>query len=188
MQGDPEAVMDYYNALLAERESQTVRQQTTEGGKLQTTSGTGEATVENVALLNVKGERVDVVDVGASVVLQIRVRIHAPIPILVLGYLFKDRFGQPIYGTNTFQLGKTALNLSVGEELHYQFSFEAAFGEGTYSIATAIADSESHLSKNYEWRDGALFFQVANLTKPKFTGAVYLPTIQNVVRCGVENG
>lgn len=188
MQGEPEAVMDYYNALLAEHESQTVRQRATKGGKVQTTSGTREATVEDITLLNVNGERVDVVDVGASVVLQIRVRIHAPIPLLVLGYLFKDRLGQPMYGTSTFQLGTTDQNLSVGEELLYQFHFEICFGEGSYSIATAITNSETHLAKNYEWRDGAFFFQVVNLTKPRFTGAVYLPTIKNIVRSGVKNG
>jgi len=187
MQGEPEAVMDYYNALLAERENKTVRQKTTEDGKMQTTSGTGEATVEDIALINVKGERVDVVDVGESVVLQIRVRSHATIPLLVLGYLFKDRLGQPMYGTSTFGLGKPALNLCVGEELLYQFNFEVAFGEGTYSIATAITDSETHLSKNYEWRDRALFFKVINLTKPKFTGTVYLLTTHNVLRSGVKN-
>ncbi|MEO8020991.1 ABC transporter ATP-binding protein [Polaromonas sp.] len=187
MQGEPEAVMDYYNALLAERENQTVRQRTGEDGKVQTTSGTGEATVEDIALLDAKGEQAEVVDVGESVVLQIRVRIYAPIPLLVLGYLLKDRLGQAIYGTSTFQLGKAEQNLSAGDELLYQFSFDAALGEGTYSIATAITNSETHLSKNFEWRDGALFFQVINLTKPKFTGAIYLSTNQNVVRHRIEN-
>jgi lipopolysaccharide transport system ATP-binding protein len=188
MQGEPEAVMDYYNALLAERENQTVRQQATEGGRMQTISGTGEASVKDVALLNVKGERVDIVDVGESVALQITICSHAPIPILVLGYLFKDRFGQPIHGTTTFALGKPVLNLCAGEELLYRFDFEVGFGEGTYSIATAITDSETHLSKNYEWRDGALFFTVINMTKPRFTGAVYLPTTHRVLRREAENG
>ena len=41
MQGEPAAVMDYYNALLAERGNATVRQLTTDEGKVQTVSGTG---------------------------------------------------------------------------------------------------------------------------------------------------
>src|SRR5450830_607215 len=57
MQGEPEAVMDYYNAMLAEKENQTVRQHETSDGKLQTISGSGEATVEDIVLLNEKGER-----------------------------------------------------------------------------------------------------------------------------------
>lgn len=38
MHGTPEAVMDYYNALLAEREGQTVRQEMLAGGQVQTVS------------------------------------------------------------------------------------------------------------------------------------------------------
>lgn len=187
MQGEPGAVMDYYNALLAKHENQNVRQHITKAGKMQTTSGSGDATVEGIALLNTNGEKVDVVDVGASVVLQIKICIHAAIPFLVLGYLLKDRFGQPIYGTSTLQLGNPAHDLTSGEELLYEFSFEAAVGEGTYSVSTAITNAEAHYSKNYEWRDGALFFQVVNLTKPKFAGTTYLPTSQNTIRYEVEN-
>ena len=43
MHGKPEDVMDYYNALLAEREGQTVRQEMLANGQVQTISGTGEA-------------------------------------------------------------------------------------------------------------------------------------------------
>src|SRR6476661_809445 len=56
-EGAPEEIMDYYNALIAERENATVRQQETAEGKLQTISGTGEATVADIALLDEAGER-----------------------------------------------------------------------------------------------------------------------------------
>ncbi len=67
MEGEPEAVMDYYNAMIAERENETVRQKITGGGKVQTVSGSGEATIEDVALLNEKDEALDVVNVGQPV-------------------------------------------------------------------------------------------------------------------------
>jgi lipopolysaccharide transport system ATP-binding protein len=53
--GAPEEIMDYYNALIAERENSTVRQR--DDGKLQTISGTGEATVADIALLNETAKR-----------------------------------------------------------------------------------------------------------------------------------
>jgi lipopolysaccharide transport system ATP-binding protein len=99
--GPPEEIMDYYNALIAERENATVRVNETRAGKLQTVSGTGEATVIDIALLDEHGARVEVVDVGAPVTLRVTVRAHAPIPRMVLGYMIKNRLGQPMYGTNT---------------------------------------------------------------------------------------
>ena len=61
--------MDFYNALLADRQNQKVVQQARDDGRVQTISGTGEATVADIALLNDRGERVEVVDVGARVTL-----------------------------------------------------------------------------------------------------------------------
>lgn len=182
MEGEPEAVMDYYNAMLAERENGTVQQQTTNDGKVQTISGIGGANVSNIALLNQAGEAVAVVDVGASVTLQITVTVETTIPRLVLGYMIKDRLGQPVFGTNTQYLEAVEVDLGRGDELEYRFNFTANLGVGSYSIATAIANSETHISANYEWRDLALVFQVVNISKHQFVGTAFLPTRQHVAR------
>ena len=104
MQGAPDEVMDYYNALLAERGNLTVRRQANPRGKMQTISGTGEATIEDIALLNEQGDRLEVVNVGQTVVLMAAIRAHQVLPELVLGYVIKDRLGQAVYGTNTHHL------------------------------------------------------------------------------------
>src|SRR3546814_18840345 len=100
MEGEPEAVMDYYNAMIAEKENSTVEITRLENGKTRTISGTGEARVENVALLNSKGEQAGMVGVGERVSLQIRVRVTKDIETLVLGYSNTNRLGQVMYGTN----------------------------------------------------------------------------------------
>ena len=104
MQGEPEAVMDYYNAMLTEKENLTIRQQPSADGRLQTISGSGEATVENITLLDAKGEKVEVVNVGQPLRLTIVARAAVDISGLVLGYMIKDRLGQPIFVTNTHHL------------------------------------------------------------------------------------
>lgn len=181
LQGDPQAVMDYYNAMLAERGNQNVQQRVTEAGT-QTISGTGEATMVAIALRDAKGAPVEVVDVGQPVTLEISVEVHAPIHNLVLGYMIKDRLGQPMFGTNTHYLQSVEKDVPAGSRLTWSFSFDANLGEGTYSIATALHDSASHLSHNYEWRDLALVFQVVNMSHPAFVGCNFLPTRQHVVR------
>jgi lipopolysaccharide transport system ATP-binding protein len=178
-QGPPEEIMDYYNAMIAERENQTVRQAGTSIGKVQTVSGTGEATVADIALLNAAGERVEVIDVAAAVTLQVTVRINAPIPRMVLGYMIKDRLGQPMFGTNTHLKDLPLDEMKAGEQVVYRFGFLANLGAGTYSVATAIVSTETHLVNNYEWRDLALVFTVVNMSRPHFEGSAFLdPTIE----------
>lgn len=175
MQGEPEAVMDYYNAMLAERENQTVRQQVTNDGKLQTISGSGEAAIEEVMLLNAQDERLEVVNVGQLVKLKVVVRATADIPELVLGYMIKDRLGQPVFGTNTHHLKRTMGTVKCGTTSVFTFQFAANLGEGTYSIAIALHTADTHISKNYEWRDLALVFNVLNIDKETFVGVAWLP-------------
>lgn len=175
MQGDPEAVMDYYNAMLAERENQTVRQHTTDDGKVQTISGTGEATIEEIVLLNKDGKRIEVLNVGQPVTLKIVARATADIPELVVGYIIKDRLGQAVFGTNTHHLKCKTERVAEGAIVVYNFQFAANLGEGTYSVAVALHIADTHIGKNYEWRDIALVFNVVNIDKPKFVGVAWLP-------------
>ena len=175
MQGEPEAVMDYYNAMLADHQSQSVRQETTKGGKVQTISGTGEAVVDEVVLLNERDEPLEVVNVGQMVKLKITVKTIADIPELVLGYMIKDRLGQVIFGTNTHHLNRKLLAVKSNERIVYTFEFAANLGEGTYSIATALHADDTHISKNYEWRDLSLVFNVINIEKDHFIGVVWMP-------------
>lgn len=178
-EGKPEQIMDYYNAMIAERENDTVRQSERSDGKVQTISGTGEACVADIALLDEQGERVEVVDVGSAITLKVTVAVKAAIPRMVLGYMIKDRLGQPMYGTNTHLKELPLDNVAPGEEVVYRFRFPMNLGPGTYSIATAIVSTETHLVNNYEWRDLALVFTVMNMRRPHFEGSAWLdPSIE----------
>lgn len=179
MEGEPEAVMDYYNALLAGHQNQTVKQEATTDGKVQTVSGTGEAVVTDIALLDANGQRVEMVDVGQSVTLQIQVRTHAPIGRLVLGYGIKDRLGQVIYGTNTDLKKQVLDDVPADSSIRFDIAFPANLGPGTYSVQTALVSTDTHLVNNYEWRDLALLFNVVNINKPHFAGVAWLdPNIE----------
>jgi len=174
MAGEPEAVMDYYNALLAARESQGVNQ-TQFDGRVRTISGSGEASIEYVALLNDRGESVETIGVGALVTLCVSTKVNCRIARLVLGYMVKDRLGQPVYGTNTHHLGQVVKDLLPGQRVEYRFQFSANLGVGSYSIAVALHGESNHLGGNYEWRDMALIFDVINMSKSEFIGVAWLP-------------
>ncbi len=181
-EGSPEQVMDYYNALLAERDSSKVAQVATEEGRVATTSGTGEATVTGITLENALGEALEVANVGADVTLRVKVRVNRPVARLVLGYMIKDRLGQQIYGTNTHHMQAPLHDLRAGEEAEFRFSFPLNLGAGSYSVTTALTSSETHLADNYEWRDLAFLFIVMNMNRKEFVGTSWLEPSVEILR------
>lgn len=171
--GDPEEIFDFYNALIAEKENKTVEAKKLDDGKVQTTSGTGEARVEEIALYNSKGDMAEYVGVGEAVELHVKVKVHSPIETLVLGYGIKDRLGQVMYGINTWHTEQVIQKPKVGEEYLFVIAFPANFGVGSYSVQTALVDRDTHLTANYEWRDRAVVFSVINIDKTHFAGCMW---------------
>lgn len=181
-EGEPEAVMDYYNAALARHQEQHLVQKPGKAGKIQTVSGTGEATVESVSLLNAAGLEVDAVKVGEEVTLRIRAHVHEAVDRLVLGFSLKDRLGQTVYGTNTDLTGQALAGLHAGEQVEYLASFRADLGPGTYSVQVALVGSETHLVNNYQWVDLAHVFTVVNVGHPRFEGCNWLDARIRIAR------
>mgnify|MGYP000063556158 CR=1 FL=1 len=176
MEGEPEAVMDYYNALIAENGNRTVQQATLADGRTQTQSGSGEASITAIGLYNAEGEPVEVVKCGEEVALRVTAQVNAPLASLVLGYAIKDRLGQAAFGTNTYHLGAEQTDLQPGEQIHYTLRFPANLGAGSYSVAVALHASDTHVAGNYEWRDRALIFTMINTGQPEFVGTAWLPS------------
>lgn len=172
--GEPEMVMDFYNALIADKENTKVEQIQLANGKTRTISGTGEVKVEEIALYNVKNEKVEMIGVGDEVELRVRVKVHKNIPELVLGYAIKDRLGQTVYGTNTYHLKQIIQDPMKEEIIDYSFSFVANLGAGSYSVTVATHSQDNHLSANYEWIDQALIFSIVNMSKPTFNGLCWI--------------
>lgn len=172
--GDPTAVMDFYNALIAEKENESVEQIALDHKNIQTVSGTGEAKVQEIGLYNTQGEKIEFIGVGEAVEMKIRAKVYQDIPELVLGFMIKDRLGQTVFGINSADHGIFYQNLKKDDFIDYSFRFKADIGEGSYSVATALALGKTHLEGNLEWRDLALVFDVANTKQKPFIGSAWL--------------
>ena len=173
MQGEPDQVMDYYNAMLAAHQDQQVLQGDDGGALL---SGTGELSFIGVELLSQAGQPVEVIDVGQPVRLRVRARSVAPVPDLVLGFLIKDRYGQDVFGTNTRQLERVLHEIQAGRVLEWSFEFAATIGPGTYSVTVALHSYLGHIERNYAWQERALMFEVVNRSRTEFSGVAWLET------------
>jgi lipopolysaccharide transport system ATP-binding protein len=181
-QGTPEAVMDYYNALVADKKGETVLQVQHADGIVKTSSGTGEARLVGVVLTDTNGEPLEVVRVGQQVNLHISVDAHAFIEDLTVGYQIKDRFGQVIFGVNSFLMNRPIADLKPGERIELTYTFDAKLGEGNFSIAIALHSGLIHIGSNYAWHDRALIFQVQNFEPVGFIGMNWLPPSLQILR------
>ena len=177
MEGKPEAVMDYYNALLAGKQDQSIEQHVTSDGRVQTVSGTGEVQTLEIRLSNQQGDNVDTVDVGQNLVLDVLARADIDIPVLVFGFSIKDRLGQTVYGINTALTSQELRNVKAGSEVRFRVHFPSNLGPSSYSIQTSLSSGVNHYENNYEWRDLALVFNVVNMSRLTFAGVAWLDPV-----------
>jgi len=174
LDADPKQVIDYYNALIAQKEQGTINVAVREDGAAAISSGTGEVAIDSVQLLNGNGDATEYVAVGERVSLRVGVHVNVPVEKLVFGYMIRDRLGQTIFGTNTHHTDQVVTGTIAGQMLTFDAQFVALLGPGTYSLSISLSDAQDHLSHNYEWRDMALVFSVANLDKQYFVGTSWM--------------
>lgn len=178
-QGAPDEVVDFYNALIAQKENEkfAIEQSRDQQGWLKTRSGSGTAIVKRLILQDqISGEEVAAAQVGQAVELVCEVEVLSDIPELVLGIMLRDKQGSVLWGSNTWHTGQLQTNLRAGDQLRYVLPFDCNLGPGSYSVTTALTRGESHLDQNFEWSDNLLVFDVINVDKNIFIGNHWLDT------------
>ena len=175
--GQPDEVVDYYNALIAAKENAklTVDQRREKDGWLITKSGTGEARVKSLKLLDANsGHELAIAQVGQSIELRLEASIHAYIPELVLGFKINDKQGHIVWGTNTWHTHQIQTNLKSDDLMVFRLPFTCTLGQGSYAVSAALHSMDSHLTDNYEWVDNLLVFDVINVDQDFFIGRNWL--------------
>lgn len=175
--GEPDEVVDYYNAMIALKESKDshVDQFRNEKGWLTTQSGNLDVRTTRLELLDANTEEpVATAYVGQSLILRLTAEAAKDIPRLILGFMIRDRLGHIMWGSNTAYTSQPVEAIHAGEAVQYDFCFKCDFGPGSYSFSSSLSSSETHLEDNFEWNDNVLVFDVINLNYPFFIGSSYL--------------
>jgi lipopolysaccharide transport system ATP-binding protein len=175
--GPADEVTDYYNALVAERDSarMSVDQRRSAAGWVVTRSGTGEAVITAAELLSPQsGDAVSVARSGQPLRVAVRIKVVSDIDQLVLGVMIRNREGLVVWGSNTWHTGQRLSDLRAGSELTVHLDFDALLGPGSYSISCALHADGTHIGASYEWTDNAIVFEVVNVDKPYFIGTTCL--------------
>jgi lipopolysaccharide transport system ATP-binding protein len=183
--GTPDAVLDYYNAMISVQEADlAIRQTERETGHVSTRSGSMDARIEHVELLS-RDKPVRALRSGEPATVRLDIVVERDIPELTAGILFRDRTGNDVFGTNTFHCGAPQRAVAAGRRLAVEFNFDSLpLGVGSFSLTTALHTHESHISSNYDWWDRALVFQVVEGDGPVGIGVCRIPV--SVAWAGIE--
>lgn len=172
----PDAVMDYYNAVIARQQAEAEIVQTEEmTGQRITRSGSGDACVESVELL-VDDVPARALSSGGPATIRIAGKTTAPVAELTVGILIRDRLGNDVFGTNTYHHALSRQDLAQGEPFVVNFNFSALrLGRGSFSVTVALHSADVHVAANYDWWDRALVFEVLPGSAPQSIGICDLP-------------
>jgi lipopolysaccharide transport system ATP-binding protein len=173
--GTPDAVLDYYNALIAQREQDAGIEQTHGAAGIVTRSGNGRARVQSVELEDTAGRRREVFQTGETARLRIAVAFYADIERPTVGILMRDRMGNDVFGTNTYHLNVFEPLVREGETLSATFTLGLELGPGSYSVSIAVHTDRTHFDESFDWWDRALVFEVVPNNSFHFIGAALLP-------------
>lgn len=173
--GRPDAVFDYYNALIARKEAGALIEQAEDSAGTRTRSGSGEARIVSVDVLDADGESRRAFRTGETARIHCTFQTLRDMPRPTLGVLLRDRLGNDVFGTNTFALGVPVVPCDAGEKNWAEFRLSLLLGIGTYSVSVALHTAATHVESNFDWWDRAIVLQVVRGDGPEFTGVAALP-------------
>lgn len=164
--GEPEDVINSYNFLISKlNDTEDIMQI-----KNAQNSSFGTFDIE-IKEVTIKGEKSNSDVLSSGEVATITVNIFSKIDIndMTVGIMIRDKFGQDIFGTNTFHK-KTSVNFKQNRYYTCQYTMPLNIGIGKYSITVAVHSEDTHLEHCSHWLDYACDFEVAGICGDIFTG------------------
>jgi lipopolysaccharide transport system ATP-binding protein len=174
-EGRAEAVLDYYNALIAQREKEaSIAQRPLGTERVQTRSGDGKVEILGVKMTDARGRESLSFTTGEQAAIRCRFRCVESLDEYTVGVLVRDRLGNEIFGTNTMYLDVAVPAASAGQELEAVFDLTLELGYGHYSVTVAVHSPTGHMDRSHDWIDNALSFQVIPGDSRRFAGVAGL--------------
>ena len=137
--------------------------------------GTGGAAITRVELLDQAGVPLLWVIGGEQVQLAVYCKARQPITSPIIGFLFRDRLGQALFGDNTFiTYAQNPLRVQGGQQLVARFAFRMpVLPVGDYTVTVAIAEGSQQEHVQHHWRHDALVLK--SHSSSVATGLVGIP-------------
>ncbi len=175
-EGPAEAVLDYYNAMIARREKEaSIEQLASAEARVQTRSGDGKVRIAAVRLSDADGAESASFTTSEPGVFEVDLEFEQDLAEYTVGILIRDRLGNEVFGANTTYLDVPMPPAAAGDRMTAQFEVDFELGHGHYSLTVAVHAPTGHVSENHDWIDNALSFQVIPGDTYRFAGVAHLP-------------
>ncbi len=137
--------------------------------------GLGGAVIEMVTLNDSSGRPLSWIIGGESVQLKVTVSASIALGSPIVGFVVKDRLGQPLFGDNTHLFYLDApVSLQPGDRARAVFEFRMPIlARGTYSLSVAIADGSQADHVVHQWLHEAVM--LASRSTSLATGLIGIP-------------
>lgn len=173
--GPPDAVFDWYNAMIAKKEAGALVERFDGEGGRQTRSGTRAAAISSVEMFGADGRSARAFRVGETARIRCEFAVGEDMDRPTVGFVIRDRLGNDVFGTNTWALRVPHRRMLASQRDEATFTLPLSIGVGSYSLSVALHSRHAHLDDSYDWWDRAIVFQVAKGGEPDFTGLVSIP-------------
>lgn len=165
-EGAPEDVVNSYNFLISKLNDKEERM------SIQNTQDSSFGTFEiEIIDVFIKGKKSNsnVMSSGEIANVQVEISSKIKIPNVTIGILIRDKFGQDIFGTNTYHY-KMNIDFEANKKYICSYIMPLNIGIGKYSITVAIHSADTHLVNCFHWLDFATNFEVAGVENEMFIG------------------
>lgn len=166
-QGEPEAGANFYNRLLA------VDTELSDEGLESAYYGTGEVKIGQCRLSGRESGGTSLAS-GETADILIDLEANESLDDITLGLMIRDRFGQDIFGTNTWYLDQP-LTMRAGERKQCRLEIDMNLAPGKYTLTLALHESSDHTRRCYQWCDNLVRFDISGIRGPIFGGICRLP-------------
>jgi lipopolysaccharide transport system ATP-binding protein len=169
-EGNPEDVVNNYNYLISKLNDHEEKIIIKNDKK--SSFGTLDVMISKVII---KGEKSNsnIISSGEKATISVHINTKKDMPKMTVGIIIKDKFGQDIFGTNTFH-HKLDVNFEANKEYLCSFEMPLNIGIGKYSTTAAVHSDDTHLDNCSHWLDNACNFEVAGFAQEQFIGLCQL--------------
>jgi len=163
-QGNPDDVLNYYNALVARQVSDkaSFKIERTKKNKKQSAaqrSGTFDALLTKIDIVcDNKPTRTVISGSKGSILVELVALSEIQSP--TVGIALRDRLGYEIFATNTFRLKQKMPTMKPGDKITVKFLLDFDIGPGNYTVTAAVHSGLDHLQECYDWADKFIAFKV----------------------------
>ncbi len=171
--GTPESVINAYNYLISSKNGDS-EFRLIDGTRQAAAYGNKKVVFEQILVKNRHDQPTEILTSGEPCIFEFRLTAMADLDQATVGIMIRDRFGQDIFGVNTYLLNKP-IRLRKNESKLVRFSFaELNIGPGKFTLTVAAHSDAVHVHDCYQWIDGAAEFEIVSGSDFLFAGIARL--------------